>query len=162
MVHTYVEARIQNMQKFHAISLTNGRPDLTTENHWIKKFHWAHFFWLNNIYFHTKKTPFEYKNFLNIFFEWQNSYKTKIFFWLNKNMHSFLDKKNIEYKNVFFQHFSNHTRALINNYALTLFTCWKKKITIHFLFFLEITRETSLFLLSFACEQNFLLQTNDW
>ena len=24
---------IQNMQKFYAISLTNGRPDLTTENH---------------------------------------------------------------------------------------------------------------------------------
>ena len=43
-----------------------------------------------------------------IFFEWQNSYKTKIFFWLNKNMYSFLDKENIEYKNVFLQHFSNH------------------------------------------------------
>ena len=103
MVHTYVEARTQNMQKFHAISLTNGRPDLTTENHWIKKFHWAHFFWLNNnIYFHTKKTPFEYKNFLNIFFQWQNSYKTKIFFWLNKNMHSFLDKKILNIKMYFF------------------------------------------------------------
>ena len=43
-----------------------------------------------------------------IFFEWQNSYKTKIFFWLNKNMYSFLDKENIEYKNVFLPHFSNH------------------------------------------------------
>ena len=26
MVHTCVEVRIQNMQKFYAISLTNGRP----------------------------------------------------------------------------------------------------------------------------------------
>ena len=55
---------------------------------------------------------FDYKYMLTeynyIFFEWQNSYKTKIFFWLNKNMYSFLDKKNIEYKNVFLQHFSNH------------------------------------------------------
>ena len=25
----------------------NGRSDLTTENHWIKKFYWKHFFWLN-------------------------------------------------------------------------------------------------------------------
>ena len=33
MVHTCVEARIQNMQRFHAISLKNGRPDLATENH---------------------------------------------------------------------------------------------------------------------------------
>ena len=33
MVHTCIEVRAQNMQKFHAISLTNGRPDLTTENH---------------------------------------------------------------------------------------------------------------------------------
>ena len=61
-----------------------------------------------NIYFHT----FDYKHMLieynYIFFEWQNSYKTKIFFWLNKNMYSFLDKENIEYKNVFLPHFSNH------------------------------------------------------
>ena len=44
MAHTCIEARIQSVQKFHAISLTNGRPDLTTENHWIKKFHWTPFF----------------------------------------------------------------------------------------------------------------------
>ena len=37
MFHTCVEVRIQNMQKFYAISLTNGRPDLTTENNWIEK-----------------------------------------------------------------------------------------------------------------------------
>ena len=32
-----VEIRIQTMQKFYAISLTNVRPDFATENHWIKK-----------------------------------------------------------------------------------------------------------------------------
>ena len=36
MFYTCVEVRVQNMQKFYAISLINGRPDLTTENHWMK------------------------------------------------------------------------------------------------------------------------------
>ena len=39
--------RIQNMLKFYVISLTNGRPDLTIENHWIKKFYRVQFCWLN-------------------------------------------------------------------------------------------------------------------
>ena len=31
--------RMQILQKFYAISLAKGRPDLTTENHLLKKFH---------------------------------------------------------------------------------------------------------------------------
>ena len=37
MVHTRAKVRKQNMQKFRAILLTNRRPDLTTENHCVKK-----------------------------------------------------------------------------------------------------------------------------
>ena len=37
MVHTRIKVRKRNMQKFRAILLTNRRPDLTTENHWMKK-----------------------------------------------------------------------------------------------------------------------------
>ena len=44
--------------------------------------------------------------------------KTKIFFWLNKNMSSFLDKQNIEYKIVFLQHFSNHREGDISFFPL--------------------------------------------
>ena len=111
MVHTCVEVRIQNMQKFYAISLTNGRPDLTTENHWIKKIYWTHLSWLNkNIYFHTKKTPFAYKKFLNRSIFWLNmnifSLNDEVltkqnFFWLNKNMYSSLDKKILNIKMYF-------------------------------------------------------------
>ena len=39
MAHIFAEVRIQAMQKLYAISLTNRRPDLVTENHYIKKFH---------------------------------------------------------------------------------------------------------------------------
>ena len=40
--------RMQILQKFYAISLAKGRPDLTTENHWLKKFHWLFgFFGMN-------------------------------------------------------------------------------------------------------------------
>ena len=68
---------------------------------------------------------------INIFSLNINSYLTKIFwlnmrpfslnknccltkrsfwlFWLNRNIHNFLDKNNIKYKNVFLQHFSSHT-----------------------------------------------------
>ena len=95
-----VELGIQNMQKFYAIALTNGRPDLTTKNHWIKIIHWTHFFLLiNNIFFILKYFEYIFKHkyilieYKSIFFEWQNSYKRKI---------------NIAYKNVFLQHFSNH------------------------------------------------------
>ena len=63
MVHTGVQITTQNMQKFYAISTTNGRPDLTTENHWVKKFHWTHFFCVNKDIFYTKKAPVGYKNF---------------------------------------------------------------------------------------------------
>ena len=112
MFYPCVKVGIQNMQKFYAISLTNGRPDLTTENHWIKKFHWTHFFWLNKKYiFYTKKNPVGFKIFLNksvfwlninyIFFEWQNLYIRKIFFSLNRNIYSFLDKKILNMKMYF-------------------------------------------------------------
>ena len=73
MFHTCVEVRIQNMQEFYGISLTNGTPDLISENHWLKKFNWTHLFDWMKIYFSHKKSPFrryiliEYNY---IFFEW--------------------------------------------------------------------------------------------
>ena len=33
MAQMYVKVRIQTIQKFYVISLKNGRPDLTSENH---------------------------------------------------------------------------------------------------------------------------------
>ena len=52
-VHFYFSHVRQTMQKFYAISKTNGRPDSTTENHWIKKIHWKYFSiffdWILNI-----------------------------------------------------------------------------------------------------------------
>ena len=129
MVHTCVEVRIQNMQMFYVISLTNGRPDLTTENYWIKKFHWTHFFWLNkDIFFIRQKTPVGYKNFLNI-----------SIFWLNENIFSLNDEiltkqklieckyKNIEYKNVFLQHFSNHKPGSSGMDVYNYWYFWKDK-----------------------------------
>ena len=58
------------------------------------------------------------------------------------------------------KYLSEHKKAccLINNYALTLIICQKNKIIIHFLFFLEITRQTLLFRFSFAPEQDFFTQ----
>ena len=56
------------------------------------------------------------------------------------------------------KYFSKHKKAscLINNYALALITCGKRKIIIYFLFFFsEITRQTLFFRFSFASEQNF-------
>ena len=84
MFHTCVEVKIQNMQEFYAISLTNVRPDLTSENHWIKKFHWTHFFWLSKNIFHIqKKNPFRHYILIEyryIFSEWQILTKEKYFF----------------------------------------------------------------------------------
>ena len=88
MFHTCVEVRIQNMQKFYAISQTNGRPDLTNENSLNKKISLNTFFfhWIKIYYLYEKKSSWitfflyiliEYKY---IFFEWQNSYKQKYFF----------------------------------------------------------------------------------
>ena len=94
MPHICVKIRIQTIQKHYAISLTNGRSDLTTENHWIKKFHWRKEIKI----FKYKYILTEYKY---IFFEWQNSYKTKIFFSLNVNIYSFLDKKTLNIKRYF-------------------------------------------------------------
>ena len=39
----------------------------------------------------------------------------KTFFSLNVNLYNFLDKKNIEYKKAFLQHFSNHTIHMSND-----------------------------------------------
>ena len=65
-------------------------------------------------YFKYKYILIEYKY---IFSEWQNLYITKIFFFsLNINIYNFLDKKNIEYKNVFLQHFSNHIIRSLRSY----------------------------------------------
>ena len=51
------QVRMQSIEKFYAISLTNGRPGLTTENYWIKEFQWTHIFSLNkDMFFIWKKS----------------------------------------------------------------------------------------------------------
>ena len=53
MAHSRVEVRIQTIQKFYTISLTNGRPGLTAENHRLKEF--CFFIWMNKDIFYIKK-----------------------------------------------------------------------------------------------------------
>ena len=61
MAHSCVEVRIQTIQKFYTISLKNGRPDLTTENHRLKEF--CFFIWMNEDTFYIKKTEGNKKTF---------------------------------------------------------------------------------------------------
>ena len=39
MAHSWIKFRTQTMQNFYVFSLTNGRPDMITENHRIKEFY---------------------------------------------------------------------------------------------------------------------------
>ena len=73
-------------KSFYAISLTNGRPDLFTKNHWKNYFIKKIFFDWIKIYFLYKKNLFEYKHFLNTSIFWLN---INIFLWMTK----FLRKK---------------------------------------------------------------------
>ena len=95
--------------------------------HWIKKiiehilFDWTEIYFLHKkksvwleIFFKHKYILTEYKH---IFFEWQNSYKRKIFFWLNINIYSFSDKKILNIK-INFCNISAITLSWTHTYAL--------------------------------------------